>query len=56
MKNQTSLDNIITKKTLARILCEKRADQIQSEIKESKYKPKWKIEEEIIKIHKTFCE
>jgi hypothetical protein len=56
MKNQTELDNIITKKTLARILCEKRVDQIQSEIKESKYKPKWKIEEEIIKIHETFCE
>jgi len=56
MKNQTELDNIITKKILARILCQKRADQIQLEIKENRYKPKWKIEEEIIKIHKTFCE
>jgi hypothetical protein len=55
IKNRTALDNIISKKSLAQILSMKRANEIQQEIKENRYKPKWKIEEQINKIYNKFC-
>jgi len=55
-ENHTELDSVITKKSLTQILCRNRANQIQKEIHENNYKPKFKIEEEILKIHKIFCE
>lgn len=48
--NKADLRVIISKKKLARALSIKRAMEIRQEIKENKYKPKWEIEKELIKI------
>jgi len=56
MKNKVELDYVISKTSLARALSLKRAEEIRQEIKDDRYKPKWKIEEEIIKIHEKFCQ
>ena len=55
MKNKVKLDDVISKTSLARTLSMKRAEEIRQEIKNDKYKPKWKIEEEIVKIYEKFC-
>lgn len=54
-KNAFELDVLISKTSVARALTIKRTEEIRQEIKENKYKPKWKIEEEIGKIYKKFC-
>jgi len=55
MKNRIEVDDVISKVNLARMLSMKRAEQIRQETKSGKYKPKWKIEEEIVKICEKFC-
>lgn len=55
MKNGIRIDDVISKTSLARNLGLRRAEEIQQELGKSKYKPKWKIEEEIVKIYERFC-
>jgi len=54
-KNGIKIDDVLSKAQLARILALRRAKEIRQELSESKYKPKWRIEEEIEKIYKKFC-
>lgn len=55
MKNSIEVDDVISKTSLARTLTMKRAEEIRHEIKSGKYKPKWRIEQEIIKVCEKFC-
>ncbi len=55
MKNGVEIEDVISKASLARILGIERAEEIRQESKSGKYKPKLKIEEEIIKIYEKFC-
>ena len=54
LKNRIRIDLVISKPKLARTLGLRRAKEIQQELSESKYKPKWGIEEEILKIYEKF--
>lgn len=54
LKNGIGIDIVISKTKLARTLGLRRAEEIQHELNEGKYKPKWRIEEEILKIHEKF--
>lgn len=56
LRNNVDLEIYVSKKSLARTLSTKRAEEIVHEVNEGKYKPKWKIEEEILKIHERFCQ
>ncbi len=55
MKNKIEVDDVISKTSLARMLSLKRVEEIKDEQKNNKYKPKLKIEQEIINIHSRFC-
>lgn len=55
VKNGIEISDIFSKTSLARELSLKRAEEILKETKSGKYKPKWRIEEEITKIYKKFC-
>jgi hypothetical protein len=55
LKNSFPLDSVMSKTELARTLSIGRAEEIRQEIASDSYKPKWRIEEDIIKVHKKFC-
>jgi hypothetical protein len=56
MRNEVKLDDVVSKVGVARTLSMKRAEEISQETKDGKYKTKWKIEEDIMKIYERFCQ
>lgn len=53
-KYNVDLEQIISKKELGRILSAQRAEEISQEYKENRYKPKFKIEDILMKILEVF--
>lgn len=56
LKNSIPIDDVISKTKLARTLSLMRAEEIKQEIAKNSYRPKWKIEEDLVKIYNMFCQ